>query len=75
MTVSANALFHTSEIITKPYFNGMVDFSKHQRASPEEMCNGGSVRGARCRAFPKLLFRELSRNSRLGNALHLTPLT
>jgi len=50
----------------------MDDFSKHQRASPEERCNGGSVRGARCRAFPKLLLHALSHNSSLGNVLHLT---
>jgi len=33
--------------ITKPHFNGMVDFSKHQGAVPEERGNGGSVRGVR----------------------------
>ena len=40
---------HTSET-TNTYFNSIVDFSKHQRTSPEERSKEGSVRGARCRA-------------------------
>ena len=47
MAVLVNALLLDRSAITGPYFNGMVYFTKHQKASPEERGNGGTVRGKR----------------------------